>query len=370
MVNTVLCNITNSPKRQRTEYLTPSKLGARKNNKGSIHMNNNTLECTSLSISKSARLPNGAENEEEENDNNEHHGKTPIRTPMRANKTGTDSKFSQPREGDSVAPNTVAKLKDWLIEFEQKNKEHSTKKQPKNSVEPRRETQRFSMATGSPRSSTKSGSHQWSSASKVPISMAAAPSSPVNQHVDFIRDDTPCDTPVQCALRKFDPHKEKPTITKNEVEATNDGYAPVHKLSEWLAAKPFEEKKKTPSKGSLRGSSIKSFTSGRDQQQLPVTDPALIDTSVDVSDKKKWLENAFQKREARQDDNVEEEPLSGVTKIKEVLERRQKEISKTTNPKANMKIKWDAAGPSHGQYKKKVVDERGLPPKKRLTDLP
>jgi hypothetical protein len=200
--------------------------------------------------------------------------------------------------------------------------------------------------------------------------MTAAPSSPINPRVDFIRDDTPCDTPVQYALRKFDPQKEKPAITKNEVEATNDGYAPVHKLSEWLAGKPFEEKKKTPSKVSLRGSGVKSFTSGRDQYQFSTADPVLIDTAVDVSNKKKWLENAFQKREARQDDNMEEEPLSGVTKIKEVLERRQKEIAKTANPKANMKIKWDAAGPSHGQYKKKVVDERGLPPKKRFTDLP
>lgn len=372
MVNSVLGNITNSPKRQRTEYLTPSKsASARLNRKYSSHMDIDTTQCDSSSNSKSARFHDGADNERKEDNENEPYVKTPIRTPApRTNKIGVDTKILQPSEGDYGAPQSVAKLKDWLIDFEQKNKEHYTKKQLQSSVECRRESQRFNLAKGSPRSNAKSGCHPWSSASKIPVSSAVAPSPPVNPHVDFIRDDTPCDTPVQCALRKFDPQKEKPTIAKNEVEATNDGYAPVHKLSEWLAAKPFEEKKKTPSKGSVRVLSTRSNGYEKDQSQHAVTDPVLRDASIDVSDKKKWLENAFQKKEARQDGDLDEEHLKGVTKIKEVLEKRQKEILKATNPKANTKVKWDVAGPSHGQYKKKVVDERGLPPKKRLTDLP
>mmetsp|Transcript_24758 Transcript_24758/g.35533 ORF Transcript_24758/g.35533 Transcript_24758/m.35533 type:complete len:376 (-) Transcript_24758:53-1180(-) len=375
MVSSVLGNITNSPKRQRMEDLTTSKSASAK-------LNNHHMDDSPVSQFNSAAFQHNAENENLENDENKRCMKTPTKTPIPLPNRllGTHTKSLQPNEPsngrDPVASQSVSKLKDWLIDFEQKSKEHYAKNQPLNSQECQRDAQQYSAKDMGPSHSntasnrdmftprSKSGYNPRPSTSKIIVPNDVAPSTPVSK-IDFIRDNTPCDTPVQCALRKFDPLKEKAAVSKKDVEATNDGYAPVHKLSEWLAAKPFDEKKKTPSKPLIRGRILE-----KEKNLISLSDPALAEAAIDVSDKKKWLENIFQKKDARQEEDVSEEFPTGVTKIKEVLEKRQQEIIKATNPKANQKIKWDVAGVSHGQYKKKVVDERGMPPKKRLADLP
>ena len=379
MVSSVLGNLTNSPKRQRIEDLITSKSASAK-------LNKHHMDDSAATQFKNAAFHHNPENENSENDENKRFIKTPLKTPtpLPSRLQGTHTKSLQPNEPsngrDPVASQSVSKLKDWLIDFEQKSKEHYARNQPLNSQECQRDAQQYAAKDLGPSHShtnsvfeyknnrnmftPKSGCNPRPSLSKIIVPNDVAPSTPVSK-IDFIRDNTPCDTPVQCALRKFDPQKEKATVTKKDVEATNDGYAPVHKLSEWLAAKPFDEKKKTPSKPLIRGR-----ISEKEKSPISLSDPALAEAAIDVSDKKKWLENVFQKKDARQEEDASEEFPTGVTKIKEVLEKRQQEIIKATNPKANQKIKWDVAGVSHGQYKKKVVDERGMPPKKRLADLP
>ena len=323
------------------------------------------------------------------------HIKTPMQTPAsstpRSKRLGERSRSLLGEDSQqNEAPPSVVKLKGRLVDFEQRNKEHYTKNQLSNNCPG--DTQQSVSKADSADSNFSQPIFPEPSVSPVPTASPVVPSTPASPKTPykFARDSTPCSTPVQSALRKFGQHK--PKISKEEVQATNDGYASVQKLSKWLESKPYEETK-TPSGPLRKGAKVitKSRVYEKDQNRLVLTDPALRDASVDVSDKKKWLESVFQKKDARQvtattqQEEQEEFPSvsdvqfmfggsaqakAGVTKIKEVLEKRQKDIAKSADPKSNHKTKWEVAGSSHGQYKKKVLDERGLPPKKRLADLP
>lgn len=114
-------------------------------------------------------------------------------------------------------------------------------------------------------------------------------------------------------------YRFKPRITKEEVQATDNGYAPVEKLAKWLSDDPFEKKKKvsTIRKGAKVIAKSKMFE--REEQQpaadlgllLPVPRkvmPVLVlpkkvddkkedmeesNEPVNVADRKEWLKNVF-----------------------------------------------------------------------------
>ena len=96
------------------------------------------------------------------------------------------------------------------------------------------------------------------------------------------------------AKRSFTPIHIKPRISKKEVQATNEGYASVAKLSEWLASDPTSHKKlRHVRKG--RNIIQKSRKFEQDLGDVIVEEAHI--TKGAVSDKKAWLKQAFNERE-------------------------------------------------------------------------
>ena len=94
--------------------------------------------------------------------------------------------------------------------------------------------------------------------------------------------------------KKFSTPIRKPRSQKEGVQATNDGYASVAQLSQWLANDPTSTKKKRHVR---RGKNVinKSRQFEKDRE-----DVIIIESSISrgaVSNKKKWLKDAFHDQE-------------------------------------------------------------------------
>lgn len=111
----------------------------------------------------------------------------------------------------------------------------------------------------------------------------------------------------------FTPVRMKPRIDKNEVQATNDGYASVAKLSAWLADDPTSTKKlRHVRKG--RNVIAKSRKFEKDMEGI-IVEEAQISKGA-VSDKKKWLSGAFH--------NDDDKDIGGVRITKGAVSDRKK----------------------------------------------
>ena len=103
----------------------------------------------------------------------------------------------------------------------------------------------------------------------------------------------------------------KPRIKKQEVEATDEGNATVHKLSEWLQDDPFEKRQRAVRKGAQVGATSRTFDP---HQKIVVTRDLEQFKGGNVADRQKWLRAAFKQGE----DSAEE--LSNVTEKTKRLE--------------------------------------------------
>jgi hypothetical protein len=90
--------------------------------------------------------------------------------------------------------------------------------------------------------------------------------------------------------RSFPTHSFRPKITKDEVQATNEGYASVAKLSEWLANDPTSTKK---IKHIRRGKNVISKSRNYEKE---LDNVIVIESNIPrggVQDKKKIIQGAF-----------------------------------------------------------------------------
>ena len=101
--------------------------------------------------------------------------------------------------------------------------------------------------------------------------------------------------------KAFTPIQVKPRINKKEVQATNDGYASVAKLSAWLADDPTSKKKMLHVRKG-RNVIAKSRQFEKDMEGV-IVEEAKISRGA-VKDKKKWLSEAFHEEEDKEIDGV------------------------------------------------------------------
>lgn len=109
-------------------------------------------------------------------------------------------------------------------------------------------------------------------------------------------------TPTPKKGTPFDPniYKFTPKIRKEEVQATDNSHASVHKLSQWLADDPFEKKKQIIiHKGEQIANKAKIFENEEavhgviEKKQTRVEREREYFRQGGVSEGKQWLRNAF-----------------------------------------------------------------------------
>ncbi len=171
---------------------------------------------------------------------------------------------------DTEVSSTVCARREWLKEFSKKHENHMPRKAPSQSHPvPARSVANSSVP---------------SPAAKTP---PKAPRRSTNESAASILVNRMM---LENPKRGFAPASYKPKMRPDEVQATNEGYASVAKLSEWLANDPTSTKKK---KHVRRGKNIinKSRTFEKDMENVIV-----IETNMPrgaVQDRKKLIQGAF-----------------------------------------------------------------------------
>ena len=190
------------------------------------------------------------------------------------------------------APSSVKKLKGWLSDFERKQKEHyeriphhSHNNNPNPNV-----AASSSSATPSRRNTTAVAM-----ARAVPhTDVVKARSTSINSSTSSSSSVKSTATPGRKLFGGTKPRTGITNTSSSSVEATNDGYASVSKLSAWLEDDPTSKKKGMPlAHRRGRNVSLKS----RKFEPLPQNDAT---RTVEfrrngVSERKQWLESAFKK---------------------------------------------------------------------------
>jgi hypothetical protein len=110
-------------------------------------------------------------------------------------------------------------------------------------------------------------------------------------------------------VRNYSPKDLRLQRANMDVQATDEGYASVAKLSQWLASDPTSTKKK---KQIRRGANVisKSRQFEKDQEHVIIVENHISRGAV--TDKKKWLQNAFRHEESDDGDDVRSEVSSSI----------------------------------------------------------
>eukprot|EP00978_Attheya_sp_CCMP212_P032356 scaffold126020_cov34-Attheya_sp.AAC.1 len=269
---------------------------------------------------------------------------------------------------EAQVPPSVQKLKGWLVDFEKQNKQHFEKNslvrknqmdassENRQEEETKRSNDLSVKVPASPKRSfpSKNNAPVSSSATKVPIrpklsavvetrrkTIVPAYSSSQKLPTGYVN-------PVVAANRKVWQAK----VLKEEVKATDNGYASVEKLSKWLQDDPFDKKKAKP----LRwGSNVIS----KSQAYSPLKSNGTAATAKDeiasgkVSGRKQWLQKAF-----KHDEEEEQECVpSDVTSKKLMLENAFKKSSSDNDPfKSRAEISIDQTLPQNEDANESVFD--------------
>eukprot|EP00586_Coscinodiscus_wailesii_P006979 CAMPEP_0172488766 /NCGR_PEP_ID=MMETSP1066-20121228/18486_1 /TAXON_ID=671091 /ORGANISM="Coscinodiscus wailesii, Strain CCMP2513" /LENGTH=1016 /DNA_ID=CAMNT_0013256221 /DNA_START=281 /DNA_END=3331 /DNA_ORIENTATION=+ len=93
-------------------------------------------------------------------------------------------------------------------------------------------------------------------------------------------------------------------VKKEDVQATNDGYASVKKLSQWLDNDPFEKKKPRPTR---KGNNILKKSRVFEPDQPSPVARELENICGNVSERRSWLKGAFEKQEDCEEEIAEGE---------------------------------------------------------------
>ena len=306
---------------------------------------------------------------------------------------------------------SVNELKGWLVGFEEKQKQQqknqpvsalpvptsmiaSVSKKPVSCSTPLKHTSATATAT--------EVSKCWSSAMKHDSSKSAKTAKPVS----FVA-----------------PVVQRPTkISKTDVQATDQGYASVSKVSAWLANDAFNTQKekivrKDPNvyRKGLKFGEFKPSCDLTIENSKKTFVNEIASAEQRVSDRAQWLKNgAFNGKQLASTETLNiaaaAEPINVKLKLKNVqseafksvvssrslsqgnedihaetnisdkipsfkerrqllIERELQAAKKCSEKIPAYKVKWENNG-STGLYAKKVVNKVGVAPKKSLSDLP
>lgn len=306
---------------------------------------------------------------------------------------------------------SVSELKNWLVNFEESQKSSHVnhqvstpfKQKPQDVLTPETRAGGF-IRTGNRNIPVSSGGAaskqplQDSSSTLTPVSKP--PTRPVNSFKSASVPPKPKQifTPVKCDKPRpgvFISMKKSQRISAEEVQATDAGYAPVSKLSSWLANDAFSNKKE---KVVRKDPNVyrKSLRFGEDVVETKESDKIvageIATADRNVSEHASWLKhqafgngvdcdvgasksnsmNVGKVDRTRMHEEAFEKESESAASVKsrrlELIKREEAAKRKAeTSSKLAYKVKWEVSG---GQYSKKVVNEVGPAPRRSFADLP
>jgi len=319
---------------------------------------------------------------------------------------------------------SVSELKNWLVNFEESQKSHvnklSTPSKAQNKPQDVANTPEPLRSSGSggfirtgnrnvpiSNASSKQPLLQDNTSSSLPKPMTPVSKPPLSRQIKSASVPPKCTagpktifTPVNCDNKQpgvFLSMKKSQRISAEEVQATDAGYAPVSKLSSWLANDAFNNKKE---KIVRKDPNVyrKSLKFGEDEMTVKESDKIvaceIATAEQNVSARASWLKNQAFGINGGEDCHQKEEPsmVHGSGKVErtrmhaeafekdseaaasvksrrlELIKREEavKRKAEMSN-KVSYKVKWEGSG---GQYSKKITSEVGPAPKKTFADLP
>ena len=323
---------------------------------------------------------------------------TPMK-PLSVNQTIVNSNVKAPRRSPKMLVNeerkSVTELKGWLVDFEE-NQKRNGQVGNANAVKP-------SMNTKSTMSCTPMKQVQ-NSTSKTKVGSKIGPPTPLSS---VVKEECLKTSTITKPASYVIPSVQRPAkIPKDEVQATDEGYASVSKVSAWLANDAFNTKKdrmirKDPNvynKGLKFGDQKPSDEAGENVKKNFLEEIASAEQRV--SDRAQWLKNsAFSGKQPTsiigatpsfthnkpkeqkpsqpdiisKDNNIVSNISDKIPSFEErrkLLIQRELQASKYKSEKVPAyQIKWETAG-STGQYSKKFVNKIGVAPKKSFAELP
>jgi hypothetical protein len=222
--------------------------------------------------------------------------------------------------GASEASSSVSALRGWLSDFGNKQKDNlprkaSTFQAPKKplcirpdakATDPRSAVKKLAP----PRSAVKKPAPPRSAAKKPAPSRSAikapspSPVKPIREPVSFaattLVQRMVAEKPKPDPKKHFAPIRAKPKIKKEEVQATDGGYASVAKLSAWLAEDPTSKKKLLHVR---KGRNVisKSRMYEKDLENV-IIEEANIERGA-VSDRKNFFKNAFHHQQEEEEEH-------------------------------------------------------------------
>lgn len=240
---------------------------------------------------------------------------------------------------------SVANLRNWLDDFGKHNRSHFDKNTKK--PEP-------TSLTKPTRTKTQ------------PASAPSAPPTPLPKQAAnilvkrMVNPRTTTQTEVR-RLPKTPVIRIKPKIDNTEVQATNEGYASVKKLSQWLADDPTSKKNKV--KQLRRGANVIAKSRAFDKGLANVVIEQNNIRTGSVSDKKQWLANAF----AHSDDDSSQSSavkrdFGNMRCTDEMSSVASSEINLRTDKKAQSEI--NVRSDEAGDRAKKLWRQRSPPPRR------
>ena len=283
-----------------TNAMVASGLGSSTTSNGSNSSNSKRMKLTEAERGPViGQFLDVDEDDEDDEDESDKEGECNDYT---ANATSTNATSTT----DIPVPSSVKKLKGWLSDFEQKQKEHYERIPHHNSNNPNpNAAASSSSATPSRRDPTASSpapTPAQNSAAVAAMARAVPHTDVVKARSTSMNSSTTSTknaaTPGRMLFGATNSRSGIPSIrhttSSGGVEATNDGYASVSKLSAWLEDDPTSKKKGMPlAHRRGRNVSLKS----RKFEPLPQNDAT---RTVEfrrngVSERKQWLESAFKK---------------------------------------------------------------------------
>jgi len=324
-----------------------------------------------------------------------------------ANKNSKDKKTRKsPKAEINEERKSVSELKGWLIGFEQKQKDHvvasgsvkdiantpvagkakvNADVEPSDNVEVKASKVSKSMPPAVASVSNK-GYSNISIAKNTELAPASLTKTKVPKSREFQRSSV-VGTPSSYLPKKVQ------KISYEEVQATDDGYASVSKVSAWLANDAFSQKKEKKFRKRDPNIYKKALKFGEDEienaqisQKHKQFKDEIATATQNVSERAEWLRNdAFYGAEkAKCSDSIghgaqgeivqpsSSEANNELTSFHQrrqmLLDREKHAAKKNTTEKITYKIKWEVN--ADGQYAKKVVNNAGAPPRKTFADLP
>ena len=363
--------------------------------------------AVSTAIASPAAVSRRAVDEKERETEQKDIQKSTVVSGSLANKNSNDDKTRKsPKAEINETRKSVSELKGWLVGFEQKQKDHAVasgcvkdiaktpvagKAKVNTDVKPSGnvEVNASKISESTPSAVASANNKRYSNINIVKnteLAPASSTKTKVPKPREFQRSSV-VGTPSSYLPKKVQ------KISNKEVQATDDGYASVSKVSAWLANDAFSQKKEKKFRKRDPNIYKKALKFGEDEientqksQKHKQFKDEIATATKNVSERAEWLRNdAFCGAEkAKCSDSIAHGAQGGIVRPSSsgvnneltsfqqrrqmLLDREKHAAKKNTTEKITYKIKWEVNG--DGQYAKKVVNNAGAPPKKTFADLP